>query len=68
MAGGERRRGIGGGGGAGRGERWRRHGCHRGEIGACAGRLNGLAAGGPVSYKHLRAHETVLDLVCRLLL
>ena len=23
---------------------------------------------GPVSYKHLRAHETVLDLVCRLLL
>ena len=22
----------------------------------------------PVSYKHLRAHETVLDLVCRLLL
>ena len=29
-----------------------------------------LAAGlaGPVSYTHLRAHETVLDLVCRLLL
>src|SRR5665811_2126330 len=26
----------------------------------------GLA--GPVSYTHLRAHETVLDLVCRLLL
>ena len=30
------------------------------------------AAGGisarPVSYTHLRAHETVLDLVCRLLL
>ena len=25
-------------------------------------------AGGPVSYTHLRAHETVLDLVCRLLL
>ena len=23
---------------------------------------------GPVSYKHLRAHETVLNLVCRLLL
>src|SRR5665811_563282 len=22
--------------------------------------------GGPVSYTHLRAHETVLDLVCRL--
>ena len=28
--------------------------------------LNGAAA--PVSYTHLRAHETVLDLVCRLLL
>ena len=34
-----------------------------------------LASGGggggqsdPVSYTHLRAHETVLDLVCRLLL
>ena len=26
------------------------------------------AAGRPVSYTHLRAHETVLDLVCRLLL
>ena len=26
------------------------------------------AAYGPVSYTHLRAHETVLDLVCRLLL
>ena len=24
--------------------------------------------GGPVSYTHLRAHETVLDVVCRLLL
>ena len=24
--------------------------------------------GGTVSYTHLRAHETVLDLVCRLLL
>ena len=23
---------------------------------------------GPVSYTHLRAHETVLDIVCRLLL
>eukprot|EP00656_Telonema_subtile_P020702 TRINITY_DN21779_c0_g1_i1.p1 TRINITY_DN21779_c0_g1~~TRINITY_DN21779_c0_g1_i1.p1 ORF type:complete len:124 (+),score=10.29 TRINITY_DN21779_c0_g1_i1:246-617(+) len=28
-------------------------------------RHNGIA---PVSYTHLRAHETVLDLVCRLLL
>ena len=27
-----------------------------------------LAALGSVSYTHLRAHETVLDLVCRLLL
>ena len=27
-----------------------------------------LAAEIPVSYTHLRAHETVLDLVCRLLL
>mgnify|MGYP003381695666 CR=1 FL=1 len=26
------------------------------------------AIGVPVSYTHLRAHETVLDLVCRLLL
>ena len=26
------------------------------------------AASQPVSYTHLRAHETVLDLVCRLLL
>ena len=27
-----------------------------------------FAVGAPVSYTHLRAHETVLDLVCRLLL
>ena len=27
-----------------------------------------LAAASPVSYTHLRAHETVLDPVCRLLL
>ena len=26
------------------------------------------SASGPVSYTHLRAHETVLELVCRLLL
>ena len=26
------------------------------------------AGSSPVSYTHLRAHETVLDLVCRLLL
>ena len=30
------------------------------------GRINTLDI--PVSYTHLRAHETVLDLVCRLLL
>ena len=30
--------------------------------------LVGLANGATVSYTHLRAHETVLDLVCRLLL
>ena len=29
--------------------------------------LSGICAN-PVSYTHLRAHETVLDLVCRLLL
>ena len=29
---------------------------------------NPLSYYGPVSYTHLRAHETVLDLVCRLLL
>ena len=28
----------------------------------------GRFGAGPVSYTHLRAHETVLDLVCRLLL
>ena len=30
--------------------------------------LSGLDSAQPVSYTHLRAHETVLDLVCRLLL
>ena len=29
---------------------------------------NGFLGTGSVSYTHLRAHETVLDLVCRLLL
>ena len=29
---------------------------------------NGMGSLAPVSYTHLRAHETVLDLVCRLLL
>ena len=36
------------------------------------GGVHGLVSVGlqvmPVSYTHLRAHETVLDLVCRLLL
>ena len=31
-------------------------------------RAQTLEAVDPVSYTHLRAHETVLDLVCRLLL
>ena len=30
--------------------------------------LGNLVKANPVSYTHLRAHETVLDLVCRLLL
>ena len=30
--------------------------------------LERQVGGGAVSYTHLRAHETVLDLVCRLLL
>ena len=30
--------------------------------------VEGLPKSIPVSYTHLRAHETVLDLVCRLLL
>src|SRR5664280_3371821 len=30
--------------------------------------LRASGGGEPVSYTHLRAHETVLDLVCRLLL
>ena len=33
-----------------------------------AGYKQGLEKLAPVSYTHLRAHETVLDLVCRLLL
>ena len=35
---------------------------------ARAARQEDLATPGAVSYTHLRAHETVLDLVCRLLL
>src|SRR5664280_696914 len=36
--------------------------------GLCSFIPNNLHNAGPVSYTHLRAHETVLDLVCRLLL
>ena len=36
--------------------------------GFALGKLGITAAPTPVSYTHLRAHETVLDLVCRLLL
>ena len=39
-------------------------GCLRSE----AGGADAGTGRGPVSYTHLRAHETVLDLVCRLLL
>ena len=37
------------------------------QVTACAPSAGGFAVT-PVSYTHLRAHETVLDLVCRLLL
>ena len=40
------------------------HPAGREPVRECRGRLDS----GPVSYTHLRAHETVLDLVCRLLL
>ena len=33
-----------------------------------AGNAPGVNDGASVSYTHLRAHETVLDIVCRLLL
>ena len=39
-----------------------------GHAGAPHVRADDGAVGKPVSYTHLRAHETVLDLVCRLLL
>src|SRR5664280_488072 len=37
-------------------------------LGLAVGVLGWLVGIGAVSYTHLRAHETVLDLVCRLLL
>ena len=40
---------------------------HVGENGAGKSTLMNILFG-TVSYKHLRAHETVLDLVCRILL
>src|SRR5665647_1184075 len=51
--------------------RCQRHGTHRSVV-ACRARTeaHGCGAGGcnPVSYTHLRAHETDSYLVCRLLL
>ena len=41
---------------------------HPQEVGAVADLGAGARDREPVSYTHLRAHETVLDLVCRLLL
>ena len=45
-------------------------GCDTGQCGSCTIMLNGISVKSctTVSYTHLRAHETVLDLVCRLLL
>ena len=40
----------------------------RGTLINAVGGFAGEWGHGPVSYTHLRAHETVLDLVCRLLL
>src|SRR5664280_2805616 len=56
--------------------RYRRRRCrHHTAVDSAASRrgplpsaLRDAGARGPVSYTHLRAHETVLDLVCRLLL
>ena len=41
-----------------------------GAVARCAGKTvdHQFRSAEPVSYTHLRAHETVLDLVCRLLL
>ena len=44
------------------------HGAGVEEVGADGDHQVDIARLDPVSYTHLRAHETVLDLVCRLLL
>src|SRR5664280_363103 len=41
---------------------------HEAALRRCLATWPVLICPGPVSYTHLRAHETVLDLVCRLLL
>ena len=43
-------------------------GLRRAVVVDAVGHRRGDDRAGPVSYTHLRAHETVLDLVCRLLL
>ena len=47
---------------------WRAQGMHLGTPFALAHTFRQSGPFRPVSYTHLRAHETVLDLVCRLLL
>ena len=42
--------------------------CRQGRTGGTGGEGRDERGLDPVSYTHLRAHETVLDLVCRLLL
>ena len=42
--------------------------CLRKKQGIASGTMQELCYAIPVSYTHLRAHETVLELVCRLLL
>ena len=42
--------------------------CLAGLVRPDRGQLSVMGCDVPVSYTHLRAHETVLDLVCRLLL
>ena len=54
-----------------RGRAWERAGGRRRALGGGLPVPGGAGGGGgdaAVSYTHLRAHETVLELVCRLLL